>query len=338
MKKLLVAAPAFHPGKGGVEKHLRMVFRELRRHGYEINVLVRYGDYLPAYQEVEGVRAWRMPRSASRLASIWWGVTHLPVLLGTTVVHSHDFYPRWVRKFLPRVRWIHTFHGYEGYPIDPAAIAGRQRIRAEVPVCYGVGQYIEKWYKTPLDHIIYGAVDEAPSQPKDAGSYDLVFVGRLEADTGIREYLQALQQLVSRDQARRMLIVGDGSLRGWCESFIREHDLDVEITGMVAEVMPYIPKGRVFCAGGYLSILEGAMCERPMIVYYETPIRRDAMECMPIAKDYFLADTVDQIVAAYQQAVTPEAKAHVLAAKAWARRQTWAALAEQYLQSYETGK
>ena len=334
MKKVVVLAPAFYPRNGGVEKHLKFVSRELISRGWRPVILVRWSDYLPEHQTVEGVEVWRMPAVLSRRNLLAWIARHPNVFLGAAAVHSHDYYVDFLHRLMPRIRWVHTFHGYEGYPIRQESVDARRFVRKCVKFCFGVGAYIEKWYGTKLDAVTYGAVEPWAAEPP-APTYDLVFVGRLEEDTGIMKYLEAFLRLNQTQTGLRMLVVGYGSLEDSACEYAKVHGLDVTFTGEVVDVMPYAAQGRVMCTGGYLSILEGAITGRSMIVYYETPIREDAMRCHPLAKVYHLAGTVDEMVHAFKETQKPDEAARVEEARRWAKLQTWGKLAEEYIAAYE---
>jgi phosphatidylinositol alpha-mannosyltransferase len=80
---------------------------------------------------------------------------------------------------------------------------------------------------------------------------NLLFVGRLEKRKGLGDLLRAYRAMSSRVPQSRLIIVGDGPLRGRVESYISRHRLtNVVMAGYVPEsVKPrYYASADVFCA------------------------------------------------------------------------------------------
>jgi phosphatidylinositol alpha-mannosyltransferase len=80
---------------------------------------------------------------------------------------------------------------------------------------------------------------------------NILFVGRLEKRKGLGDLLRAYRALSSRVPKSRLIIVGDGPLRGRVESYIARHRLaNVVMAGYVPEsVKPrYYNSADIFCA------------------------------------------------------------------------------------------
>ena len=80
---------------------------------------------------------------------------------------------------------------------------------------------------------------------------NFLFVGRLEKRKGLGDLLRAYRVLSSRVEKTRLIIVGDGPLRGRVESYVGRHRLaNVILAGYVPEsVKPrYYASADVFCA------------------------------------------------------------------------------------------
>jgi phosphatidyl-myo-inositol alpha-mannosyltransferase len=80
---------------------------------------------------------------------------------------------------------------------------------------------------------------------------NILFVGRLEKRKGLGDLLRAYRAMSSRVPQSRLIIVGDGPLRGRVESYISRHRLtNVVMAGYVPEsVKPrYYASADVFCA------------------------------------------------------------------------------------------
>ena len=82
-------------------------------------------------------------------------------------------------------------------------------------------------------------------------SVNVLFVGRLEKRKGVGDLLRGYEFLRARVERTRLIIVGDGPLRGQVESFIARHRLsDVVMSGFVPDsVLPrYYSSADIFCA------------------------------------------------------------------------------------------
>jgi len=80
---------------------------------------------------------------------------------------------------------------------------------------------------------------------------NVLFVGRLEKRKGLGDLLRGFEFLRARVPNTRLIIVGDGPLRGRVESFINRHRLsDVVLAGFVPDsVLPrYYSSADIFCA------------------------------------------------------------------------------------------
>jgi len=80
---------------------------------------------------------------------------------------------------------------------------------------------------------------------------NVLFVGRLEKRKGVGDLLRGFEFLRARVENTRLIIVGDGPLRGRVESYISRHRLpDVVLSGYVPDsVLPrYYSSADIFCA------------------------------------------------------------------------------------------
>ena len=103
---------------------------------------------------------------------------------------------------------------------------------------------------------------------------NILFVGRLEKRKGLGDLLRAYEFMRSRVTNARLIIVGDGPLRGSAESFISRHRLpDVVMAGFVPDfVLPrYYDSADIFCAPATgresfgIVLLEAMACALPVV-------------------------------------------------------------------------
>jgi phosphatidylinositol alpha-mannosyltransferase len=91
----------------------------------------------------------------------------------------------------------------------------------------------------------------APIRHLRDSNLNVLFVGRLEKRKGLGDLLRAYRALSSRVPQTRLIIVGDGPLRGRVESYIARHRLaNVVMAGFVPDsVKPrYYASADIFCA------------------------------------------------------------------------------------------
>lgn len=90
----------------------------------------------------------------------------------------------------------------------------------------------------------------------------IVFVGRLEADTGILEFLKWTD-------GKKYLVdfVGDGSLRKECKKFGRIHGF--------TDPRPFMRKAEVCVPGGYLSYIEAKSFGCKIKVFPNSALKKD---------------------------------------------------------------
>lgn len=324
---LLVLAPAYRPRLGGVETHLARVHRELADE-LDIEVFVRHDARPERIVRHEGVRVRSLAPGPPAVWGAWLAARHPGLLRRAAAIHSHDVFSAALRRLVPRTRWVHTFHGYEGWPLREEAVAARRRVAAAVDHRIAVGAYIEQWYGTPCDDVVYGAVDCPPGEPRPAPEWDAVFFGRLEADTGLEAYLRGWALL--GDPRLRLLVVGDGRLAGWARGFAAEHALTVELRPATSGVLDLARRARVAFVSGYLAIAEAACLGLPVVAFHGTPIKESYLRCHPAAEYLHIAGSPAEIAAAFRVARDQDAAA----LQAWAREQTWARLAGVYRRAY----
>jgi len=103
---------------------------------------------------------------------------------------------------------------------------------------------------------------------------NILFVGRLEKRKGLGDLLRGYELMRSRVTNARLIIVGDGPLRGSAESFISRHRLpDVVMAGFVPDfVLPrYYDSADIFCAPATgresfgIVLLEAMACALPVV-------------------------------------------------------------------------
>jgi len=180
------------------------------------------------------------------------------------VIHVHDYYVFFKMALLSRlnsrISTLITFHGWEGkYPPSKKSKLLKRIAELLSSRSFIVGNYLTKWYGLERSKVILGAPDKSKLENRSIISgldYEFIYVGRLEEDNSISEYLKFIELLKINGYHHSTLIVGDGSLRKNLETHIINKKLDVKFIGYKQSPQLYLKKGKIAFAAGYLSMME----------------------------------------------------------------------------------
>lgn len=334
--KVLFLARLYAPHIGGVEAHLKEVSQILSQKNIQVTIVTeRYDRSLPAKEVMNGVRIWRisLPKSQTSKWFIWWWVIRHPFLfLNSDIIHVHDVF-FWILPIYPTLRLFRkkifmTFHGYEA----PGPLTKKQiwwhRLAARLSrgnIC--VGNFHKKYYGIRSDITTYGGVSaNLNHQIKKLNSNKIAFVGRLANDTGILEYLSAMDLLAKKNQTFHLDVFGDGDLHQQCQSFIDEHHLDVTLHGFVENASLRLTNYPIVFASQYLAILEAMSQGCAVVSYFDTPIKKDYLELTPFKEWITVTRSVQEIADAVQ--IPKLMNKHGVG---WSKKQTWEKLSNEYL-------
>jgi phosphatidylinositol alpha-mannosyltransferase len=176
------------------------------------------------------------------------------------VLHFHEpFLPALPLTLLPSSHAPHvaTFHAfaksnlgyYYGRPILKQYL---KHLDATIAVSPPARDFVRHYFPQLDPRVIPNGIDidrfrpgQTPIHHLRDSSVNVLFVGRLEKRKGLLDLLRAYQYLQQRVPHSRLIVVGDGPLRGKVESFVSSHRLDnVVLAGYVpAQVLP-----RYYCS------------------------------------------------------------------------------------------
>ncbi len=91
----------------------------------------------------------------------------------------------------------------------------------------------------------------------------MVFVGRLEKDTGVLQFLKWFD----KNKKLKVDFVGDGNLRKECEKFGKVHGL--------TDPKPFMKKAEWCVPGGYLSYIEAKTFGCKIVVFPNNSLKKD---------------------------------------------------------------
>lgn len=164
-----------------------------------------------------------------------------------------------------------------------------------------------------------------------------MFVGRLEPDTGFLIYLEALRLLQTKhDITLPLQVCGDGSLRAEGERIAAEAGPDIVFHGRVSDVAPYLAGARLAFTSGLLGMLEAMAAGAVVCAVYDNPLKEDYLRLFPGAEYALIAGSAEVLVQQVRELIEDEARATALAegGRAFAQGQTWAQVAQLYLELY----
>jgi glycosyltransferase involved in cell wall biosynthesis len=332
MARILMITPSYFPKVGGVEKHVWNAAHHLKKSGWHIQILTeQFSGLLPA-ETKKGISIHRFSYPHERflgLFYIWWVLlTHyVRLILAADIIHIHDVFI-WYLPLRLLFFWkpvITTFHGWEGvYPVPQKNILIRKISALLSSKTVAIGKYLEKYYRFRANEIIYGAVEIPDTTSRKEPL--LLFVGRLEYDTGLPVLLQALQRGAWKG---KVIFCGDGLLR-------EQAALLGEVKGWT-DPRPYLKKASVVFAGGYLSVLEAFAYRAAVVAAEENPLKKSYYALAPFSEWLYVvnnpADLSRRLSVVSRN--TKEVRQHRQKAFEWVRKQTWPSLAKRYAALYQ---
>jgi phosphatidyl-myo-inositol alpha-mannosyltransferase len=269
-----LVSPYDFASPGGVNDHVRHLARHLRQLGHETRI------FAPSSRsdiDFDTARFYRIgtpiavPANAS-VARITLSF-HLANRVATIiekerfdVLHFHEplmpALPMTMLKMSTTAN-VGTFHAfarsnlgyYYGRPLLQPYL---EHIHQAVAVSEPARAFVNRYFPDFPMRVIPNGIDLDAFKPglppirhlRD-DKLNILFVGRLEKRKGLGDLLRAYRLLQSRVPRTRLIIVGDGPLRGNVESYIARHRLpDVIMAGYVPETVKprYYTSADIFCA------------------------------------------------------------------------------------------
>lgn len=334
---------SYLPNIGGVQRHIENVSKALVIKNINVVVItIHNGDnelYAPEQYGIEVIYLKRNKNILlSKIGLVFQLFVYIKKILKARVWHFHD-YSNFLR-FLPVIKPLSllfkkkifiTFHGWEGFIPPKRSIVCKRKI-CEIfsngNMC--VGHFIQKWYGTNPDIVIYGGVDSRISEECTEEKV-IMFLGRLAEDSGCKYFIEAWGEISKCYPEYVLLVCGDGPLRNELENSIKENKVkNVEFMGMVKNPFPFIKRAQVIFTTGYLGILESLYCKRSVIAVYDNPLKKDYLNMIPNSQDImWITDSSDGIVNCFPEALENRKKG--IEGHKFAKLNTWDAVAEAYL-------
>lgn len=350
---ILFFARRFYPQIGGVEKHVLEIGKRLVKKGFNVIVITenyntsRSKNYhskspnaKPADQ-MEGIKIIRIDvgkEGKLKKFRVWMSLLkHFKVLKDADIVHCHDVFFWYLpfRFIFPFKKVYTTFHGYEGNELPTSKAIFMHKLAEKLSfgnIC--VGDFLKKWYKTKPTFVTYGAVDNFSKVSQEKIDKNLImFLGRLEEETGILEYLKAFKQVNKKYKNLKLLVLGDGEKRKEAEEFTKKNMLNVKFTGFIENINEFLPRANFVFTSRYLGILESLMSKKYVLAVYNNEIMKDYLQMTPFSSFISISKNYSEISAELEKYLTEPALKNERIGKGydWVKDKTWDYMVNLYL-------
>jgi glycosyltransferase involved in cell wall biosynthesis len=196
-----------------------------------------------------------------------------------------------------------------------------------------IGDFIEKWYKTKPNYVAYGGVGISNSKLKIQNKIkqeSAVFIGRLDEQTGILTYVEAIERLKKKIPNFGFLIIGDGKPKD-------EINREIKILKPLNNVSKYFHDYNFAFVSGYLSILEAMVARRLVFAVYNNPLKEDYLRMAPFSKCITISNSSSELVSKVFFYLNNPAEKEKLVEKAyaWVQNHTWEKMADVYLKIWK---
>lgn len=288
--RIALVTEYYYPHLGGVVEHVHHFARELRRRGHHADIItsripgapvrpgvIQIGRSLPWY--INGsqsrITVGRALRQAMRrtLREGRYDLVHVhspltPVLPLLAIEEAES----------PVVGTFHTyFDGSVGYALLRRFFQRRlDMLSATIAVSQSTIVALERYFDADWQ-IVPNGVDTSrftPDAPRPEGMRDdvptVLFLGRFDPRNGLAALIDAFRKVRGRGRRARLVIVGDGPLRGYYQSKAAGHP-DIQFVGPVVDERPgYYAHSDVYAcpttkASFGITLLEAMACGTPIV-------------------------------------------------------------------------
>ena len=319
--KILFVTKIFLPHIGGVEKQVAGLSKKLISKGHPVTVLTEnYDGTLKEKEIIDGIKVIRVRfphiKYLGLIYTWFWFIFHTGFLSKFDIIHFHgSFIWYWIARFFHFNKPVYvTFHGAEWrYPIPFKNRLIRQIDAAISTKNIAISGYLQKWYTFKADDISYTSL-EVPRIGEYKKDYKkILYVGRLEENTGLRKILSALKKL----NGFMIDFCGDGPLRKDCEEIGEVHGF--------TNPDKYFRDAFICVSPGITSILEALSYKCLVITTYPNLLIKDYLLTNPFSTCIIVERSPEKMARAIQKySKHPElAREKVEGAYEWVKTQNW---------------
>jgi glycosyltransferase involved in cell wall biosynthesis len=335
----------YWPAVGGVEKYVHELAKALLGKGHEVVVVAgSTADDFADRDNHEGVAIRRFPAHRSPLRARWWLHRHAGLFRWADVIqvgntHMLEYFWRCLGTSVDRRKVFLTRHGMSY--IHPVPDWEKRRAVRSLELAAGVvhdGAYIEKWLGVPADVCPdQGLAPLAEALPRDPEPppTSAVYIGRIESDSGIRVYLDAVRILtVQEGRDFSFDVFGDGTLAPELRRRAEAERLPVRFHGRVPGAQSRFATACFAFVDGRMAIQEAMARRRLVLAAYVNPLKRDYV-CGESFSPYLIATDSASELARQVLAYADNADARRVAVErafAFARTLSWDRTADAFLE------
>ena len=343
----------FYPHIGGVEKHVREIGKRLVEKGYDVSVITEISKETHSngnqsedssaklVGKVDGINIFRINTGIDnwfKKFRIWRELWKLrSTLKQADIIHCHDVFFWYLpfRFLFPNKRVYTTFHGYEGNNIPSRIAIFSHKIAEKFSngnIC--IGDFLRKWYGTKPTLVSYGAVDLGKVNGSIRHNTDIskaIFVGRLEEETGIMEYLKAAEILKRKGIKINLTVLGDGSQMKKAINFAKKNKLEVLFKGFVSDVDRYLENTDIVFVSRYLGILEALGHKKLVFATFNNEIKKDYLEMASFKKYIYISPNGETLARDIEHAILNKDFSYKIEEGfRWVKKQSWEQLTDSY--------
>lgn len=303
--KILFLTRSYYPNIGGVEKHIWQITKELTKKGYAIKIIAEKPSENNKLLNIKnnGEAVIFIPsikENKFKKYLIWINLfKYINEIRQADIIHCHDVFYWYLpfRFIFPNKKIYTTFHGYEGNNMPNLKAKIMHKIAEKLSrgnIC--VGNFFKKWYNTNPTFVIFGGIDKQKFNSKKIKvTNKAMYIGRLEEEAGIMDYLRAMKILKDKKNELCLDVYGNGSQLTNAVRFVNKHKLKVKFKGFVYDVEKFLPNYSYVFVSRYLGILEAIAAKKPIFAVYNNEIKKDYLEMTPFSKEIFICKDSLQI-------------------------------------------
>jgi glycosyltransferase involved in cell wall biosynthesis len=359
---ILFLTRKFYPHIGGVEKHIQEISEILAAKGHKVIIISELDNksHSSIYQlESENARQAGKPIGIEsykidvgnddwfKKFRIWrklWSYRRL--ILYSDIVHCHDVFFWYLPfRFIFFKKSVYTtFHGYEGNNIPSRKAIYMHKLSEKFSngnIC--VGNFFKKWYGTKPTFVTFGAVNFKKVKQystiinnKNKLKNKVIFFGRLEKETGIMQYLEAVKILKNNDINLELDIYGEGSLKKDINIYIKDNKLNINLKKPIMNIESVLNNYEYIFCSRYLSILEAMAFKKPIFAEYNNTIKKDYLEMTPFAKYISISKNAKEISQDLFDLIKTKKQLDTNNGYQWVKNMTWENMVHLYLRLWKS--
>lgn len=347
--RCLFLVKRFWPACGGVEKYITELARAVVARGHRVTVVAgAHSPDLPAREDLAGVAIhrfpalrspWRCLRELSRLRSLFREADVIHV----SDVEMLEYFGRMLGWRVAPRRLFLTIHGMSCiHPVPRAECARARRACRVVDGVIADGEFISRWLGITPDAVVLQGLRPEPAgipQCAEPDEPSAVHVGRLEPDTGVSLYLDALHLLAAQDRLVLPLhVYGDGTQRAALQRQAEAQKLRVTFHGPAPDAQERIAEHTLAFVNGRMAIHEALARRRAVIAAYTNPIRADYVRAESFSPCIATGGSGEEIAAHVRRLIADAAARRDLVERGWryVRELSWTRTADAYLNFWST--